>query len=444
MSALEEGRGTLAETSLVQLLVQALDRRSTGALVVSAGVGDTVIELVGGVPSRVLVADGYARLGELLVERGFVSQEACESALARKDLLLGAALVEAGATDEATVKRALLLQVLKRAVRLFALPPNATWQFCAGDPRFAALPPGERVDSLRILAAGLSEHGAEASRIDLVLALLDDVPLVLREDVSLDRFGFQGEFLAAVTLILAEQPSFEALVASKVASVEVCRRLVYLLATARFLRQGDDARLMAKATPSAPGSLAREDLAAGTPRKVTRIQLKRMAVARTEAHVEDGALDGLDGEGAPPLSVSTPLPVEDEPAPESRLSDEELRERILYLLSREQAAPAQALCELALKRSPDDLRLLATSAWIRSQLPRPDLKVLALELDDVLLVDPNLAVARHYRGLLRRRLGQDGGARQDFERVLAQEPNHHGARAQLAELASSSPPSVRR
>jgi tetratricopeptide (TPR) repeat protein len=498
-----ETRGALRQTPLGELLIQAFDRRWTGALEVGEpDVDGGVLELVSGVPVRVLVPDGYARLGDLLVERGIVTEAEVAEALSVEGMLLGSALAEQQRTDEQTIDRALGAQVLARAVRLAGLPPTTAWRFSAAHARFADAPPGRRVDPLRIASVVAETHGVDDARIDLVLMLLDDAPLVLRDDVKIERFGLQGDALAVVSKLLADEPTFGALVASGVAPEAVCRRIVHLLATARFLRQGDDARASVRAAPSSPGSVPRDDGAPFSSRKVTRIQLRRVAVARgaegveasdplhekraaAAALLEQGPIDrlGLDPQvladaterrvkamldaahadraeawqdvtGPEELialqetvraaldearaSLAEPdararelerLGVE--PSPESRMAPDELHERALYALHRQAPETAARLCDRATELAPDDLELLATSVWIRSHLARPDLKVLMLDLDDVLLVEPDHVTARYYRAMLRRRLGQDAAARQDLEKVLALEPDHAAARAHL-------------
>lgn len=505
VSSVGEGRGSLGETPFGELLVQALDRRWTGALEV--GSEETLlgtVELVAGVPVRVLVEDHHAKLGELLVERGLVAESEVSAALEGRGRLLGEALIAMGVLDEATLERVLGLQILLRAVRLAGAPAGTRWRFLPDDPRFAAMPAGRRTDPLRIFAAASETHGDDPARVALVLALLDDAPLMLRDDVKVERFGLRGEPLAILSAILSGRPTYRALVASGVAPESVCSQVVYLLATTRFLRQADDARAaVGGATPSSPGLLLHDaEGPATTSRRVTRVQLRRVAVPRSNANAVDvsAAVDvharvsrlleegpiaqlGLD---AQVLADATPRRAEAlvdaavrdrlvewesaaaeghldsalddvraaldaartvltepasralelerlgvEPCPESRLAPHELRELALYALNRQDVEAAAALCERAHEVAPEDIDVLVTRAWVRSHLPRPDLKVLVLELDDVLRVEPDRVGARFYRGMLRRRLGEDAGARQDFERVLSLEPTHAGARAQI-------------
>jgi tetratricopeptide (TPR) repeat protein len=421
----EEARGSLAETPFSHLLIMALDRRWSGAL----EVGGHVIQLERGAPSRVLAADGYACLGELLCERGIVPEIELAPALLDQGPI-GQALVRRGVIDEATLERALKLQVLNRLTRVFAEPPASEWRFLAGDDRFAAMPRGTRVDPLRVLWAGIEAHGDDPARIDEVLSKLGDRPLSLHPDAKLERFGFQGDALAVTTVILADEPTLAELLAAEGAPRELCRIVVYVLSLARSIA-ADQVPEPISSRPSATDS--------STSQKVMRIQLKKVAVSKSAiageeiAQAEIARADAAVGD--PSIAEEEPVAVESEEPPESRLSAIELHERALYALSRNLAPEAMRWCELACAREPARVDFQATSVWIRAQLPRPDLKVLALDLDDIVRQDGECVAARFYRGMLRRRLGAYDGAKQDFERVLLLDPNHAAAGHQLTELS---------
>jgi tetratricopeptide (TPR) repeat protein len=116
------------------------------------------------------------------------------------------------------------------------------------------------------------------------------------------------------------------------------------------------------------------------------------------------------------------------------LTPSQLHERALVAMSEQRLTEALRLCLLACEASPDNPDYIASSIWIRACVPKPDLKVLTLDLDDLLLHHEDHVQARYYRGVLRRRLGYDSAAKQDFERVLSLAPDHAGARQHLEEL----------
>ncbi len=306
MSSSGEVCGSFGQTPPGELLVQALDRRWTGALELSGPWDGTVVEFVTGQPARVLVPDEHARLGALLVERGLVTVEDVAEAVEKPGFLLGEALVEAGKIEPETLDRALMLQVLMRMVRLFGKPEgstdaDATWRFVPDDDRFATMPPPSRVDSLRILSAATTVHGVDEGRATLVLALLDDAPLVLRDGARLERFAFKGEAQAVAAHIATHRPTYEALVAADIAPEPFCRAVVYLLATTRFLRQGEDAHASSRPAPAELRAATREE-GSTTAKLLSRITLRRMAVARSQVGLPPQARDSSPSAAAPPSS----------------------------------------------------------------------------------------------------------------------------------------------
>jgi hypothetical protein len=74
-------------------------------------------------------------------------------------------------------------------------------------------------------------------------------------------------------------------------------------------------------------------------------------------------------------------------------------------------------------------RLLVATA--KSLKPHADLKALRIELDEIVAAEDGHAEARFFRGCLRRRLGDDAGARRDFEKALELDPSHEGAKKEL-------------
>ena len=50
----------------------------------------------------------------------------------------------------------MVLQILKRLTRYFELKSDATWRFDAKVDTFADMPAGVRIDTLRVLWAGLT------------------------------------------------------------------------------------------------------------------------------------------------------------------------------------------------------------------------------------------------------------------------------------------------
>jgi hypothetical protein len=637
-------RGSFEHISFALLLIRALDRRWSGTMIVERPDTEAhVLQLERGLVSRVLVPDSYARLGEIVVEAGVVTAPELEATLAKSGLL-GEALIAQKLIDLSTLQRALVLQILKRMVRIFGFPTATRWSFSTDTTAFAGKPAGVRVDTLRVLWAGVSAFGEMGAWMPTTMRHIGLSPFRVRADVNLRRFGFTGDARRLARVVRDERCTLQNLAGRAITPEEVCRQLVYVLAITRYLEfspvGGDDSAPSTNTSsvdelPSISDEATSDDAASdpppssgreaesprgGGPLRVAKIRLRRVAVQRTNPHMEVppgarssedarvsseptsrpsqdvkstppdagaalraevtsrlGRLDretpwslldidpsdisgkneeeitdivwsayeratnrwhpdrcapelregiarihtavsvafmaladpderakhfgpapvplspsplppndrpGLPMSSNPPTSGGTPhvtgppvpsgqprrlpselpatmrssnpegsprppasdLPHDDTPAHpasferavEPAHTPIELHARALSALSEQRHDEALALCRSASDASPTNPDYQATAVWIRACMDRPDLKVLVLELDDLLLDHPEHIAARFYRGVLRRRLGADALARQDFERVLAAVPEHAGARAQLADLARPS------
>jgi tetratricopeptide (TPR) repeat protein len=105
--------------------------------------------------------------------------------------------------------------------------------------------------------------------------------------------------------------------------------------------------------------------------------------------------------------------------------------RALDALAAGRVEEALARCHQARRAEPDIVAYAATEVWIRAHLPRPDFKVRELQLGMLILTDKKCLITRYYRGIMRGKLGDNAGARHDFEHVLRLDPQHAGAAAQL-------------
>jgi hypothetical protein len=89
-------------------------------------------------------------------------------------------------------------------------------------------------------------------------------------------------------------------------------------------------------------------------------------------------------------------------------------------------------CEAGKRAAPGDPNLTALGVWARAQLGGADIKVLTVLLDDVLAEHQDHVEARYYRGMLRKRLGDEAGSLHDLRQVLERSPEHEGASVALA------------
>jgi hypothetical protein len=466
--------GDLAGTPFAHLVVYALERKLTGTLLL-AEAEDRVHTLTfeRGTAAKCRPGDDFAPIGRLLLDEGVIEESVLEAALSTHGLmsqagLLGDMLVMAGHVEPEALDRVLERQFRLRFTRLFALPGPTRYAWYEGVDRLAdwgAEP--ARLDPFELLWAGLERHGDKASSMEPTLAALgEQQSLAIHPRAPLERLGLEGLASEIVELLLLEPVSLPELCSLDVAPPELCRRVVFAMLLLRFVDLGRGA-LPIGVVDKAPTTLARVRLKQATRQRLVaaaedevgdgeRAPSRRRGVDPRRDSTPHGApvSQAPSAEGAPaaepapgppprPRPPEKPLVLEpEEPEPDS--SVRAIRSVIegkptgdLLSLGRARiaardAATALQLAEAALEREPQlaEARLLAVTA--RALMPHSDAKALVLQLDEIVAGDDRLAEARWQRGLLRKRLGDDAGARRDFERVVELEPDHEGARARLA------------
>jgi hypothetical protein len=344
--------GRFEQVSFAMLLVRALDERWSGTLRLRPPDPrlEHHLEIERGLVMRAVPADRHALLGELLIEAGVVMETEVELALEQEGPL-GRTLLDEGLIDEPLLRRALLYQLLVRLVRLFELPAETRWSFDEERSSFARLPSGApRIDSLRVLWAGVGAHGETSQRIERLVGRIEGARLALREGVRRDRFGLSGEAEAVAERLQKRPCTLAELCAGVRSSAQMCHRLVYVLALTRHLEitAGSESSLLGAASGSArfeeptfdedlPLSEPQPDVADSTSpaspddppssrrdgargRALGRIQLRRIAVRRSTP-------------GEPPAAEAPVQPADDcvPPAGDAETRRAEIRRRAAEL-----------------------------------------------------------------------------------------------------------------
>lgn len=124
----------------------------------------------------------------------------------------------------------------------------------------------------------------------------------------------------------------------------------------------------------------------------------------------------------------------------AKLAREKIDEREAELAAEVAEIGIKKLADQGEAESDEGFEMVALHVWARALSPHPDLKALAVELDDLIRQRDAVVLPRLVRGMLRKRLGNEAGSSSDFRRVLEIEPGHELARVEL----QSEPRSVRR
>ncbi|MGK4006662.1 hypothetical protein WMF31_28840 [Sorangium sp. So ce1036] len=281
--------GDLERTPFAHLFVYAVDHRITGALVLLDPTGaEHTLRIVRGVPVKIRPSDGYARLGEILLEERVISADTLADALATRGLL-GDVLLLSGCLDTATIDWLAQVQFVRRMMRLFALPPETRYRYFdgldaladwGGDPA--------KVEPLALLWAGLREHGERSTRLERTLERIGATPLRLHPAFEPGRFGLVEGERAVIDALQRSTPTLAALVRSGVAPEPLVRKLVYALAITRYLDFGRGWPVGVEPSSSVP------------PASAASLSLGRMQLRPTLHRVGAAAPDPAgDGERAP-------------------------------------------------------------------------------------------------------------------------------------------------
>jgi hypothetical protein len=479
-----------------------------------------------GMPVKVRMGDGYARLGELLVEEELVTADVVEGAVLTGGLL-GDVLVLSGKVESAQLEEVLDRQFRLRMARMFELPVETTFKYFDGSDTlkdYGGDPAS--IDPLELLWQGIRENGEKSAFFEPTIERLSGTDLKLHPQACIERFNLEEDALLIAEVISLEPLPISGLYEVEGISPDIINKFVYLLAITRQLDLGRGA-LPVGAEPKSSSSLAnlakvrlesrvhRVGAAVDAPgdgeRSVRSVKLKgRTVIPRNDESVpppatvekpaaaEPAAQPATDAtppvaaeapaaaaEGSKPAEPAKPAapkpggptkPAEPQaakgpkppsaPRPEvspaaaaeaasSEPGEESSRRLVsdtiralpvpaLMKLAREkihekEATMAAAVCETALKKVTEagqleeleGLEVRALHVWARSLDSHPELKSLAVELDDLVRQRDDVATSRFVRGLLRMRLGNEASAESDFRRVLELEPGHEGARREL-------------
>jgi hypothetical protein len=185
-----------------------------------------------------------------------------------------------------------------------------------------------------------------------------------------------------------------------------------------------------------------------TPKKVTtddRATLKSAGIMTPRDRQQLSAPAALDPDTAPttlktdqiPAFTDPPPTMADPPSALRGLPASALFELAGARLLERDVEGAREACDWARRADPDNQDLAALAIWLRAQIAGADLKLLTIELDELLAAAPDHRNARFYRGMLRKRLGDNTGAIRDLRRLLERTPPDAEAAKALEALEGS-------
>jgi len=412
--------GKLGDVPMSALLTLAVDRASTGSLhLVEPDGREHVVRLKDGRSTKVRAPDGYARLGDLLVDGGHVDRHAMEEA-AGLGGPLGDMLELTGKTDRVSIERAMHRQVRLRIARLFSLSDDTTFRLVESEDTLA----GWGVDvvglePLALILAGVRDQELDGPLLRGTLAALGDRGLRLHRLAAPARFDLDVAERAALTLLADRPLTLAEWIALAEPPASTVRRLAFALVLTRHLGTGDERTpvgVIGDLDPNSSQRVARVALRSNPPVGATsEVTVPRNADPRAEPDEEP-----------PPVSVR-----------EVTLDCDEMLE---VARSMADAGDVDALLDLlqfveGQSKNYDDL--LPLTLWLRSFKQGASGHSLLEDLDRA-VERADVGHARLCRALLRRKLGDEPGARTDLEALLARDPENRPAHELLDEWRANS------
>ena len=234
--------GTFGKTPLLHVLVSLLERRATGTLVVeTTGSARSALWLESGVPTKMRLASPQARLGEILIEFGYVTRdvaaESYEHAQAKAQLF-GAVLLAANVIDSETLAQALRLQLVRKLVVTSGLPGDTVFGFYEDVDYLSKWRSGPTPVSPLVVVWNLARSCADETSVATMADRIAGHPLRFHPMAKPQSFGFDRQQLEVVDVLRKKPQTLDALNRRGLVSPQTLERMVYTLTITRQLDFG--------------------------------------------------------------------------------------------------------------------------------------------------------------------------------------------------------------
>ncbi len=324
---LPTAEGNLGRTPFAHLLVYAAEQNLTGALFLHepSGVMHSV-RLENGRVVKVQGGDGYARLGQMLVDEGVIDHKTYETLLGIPGLI-GDKLVSGGFIDHSKLESLVQLQFLARTTHLFELPTETKYSYFADlqDLIEDGAPPST-VHPLAVLWAGLRKHASASTKMSEVLGRVANATLKLHPAAAIDRLLSTSEERTMLDQLRTSPQTWTEFVETNSTHEALIPAMVYALVIMRFIDLGNgvlplfpEARSMPPPASASPVTLARIRLQQNTRRFIAAApddvgdgeRIKPQPRTRKRVRTSDDAASARASEPPPPPSAV----VETDPSP---------------------------------------------------------------------------------------------------------------------------------
>lgn len=241
-SAQPKVTGIFGKSPLLHVLTSLLEHTSTGTLVLETPDGSrSALVLERGVPTKMRLGQATIRLGEILVEMGWLRHDAASNTFEQASTsgqLHGQVLVAERILDEETLAQALRRQLVKKMQWAAALPSETVFGFYEGVDYLSKWRGGSTPVGPLVAIWSLARSRAEPQHVGTMMNRIAGRPLKLHPNAQLRSFGFDRAEMTLLDVLRAKPQSTEALVRLGLVSPHTLERMIYALTLVRHLDFG--------------------------------------------------------------------------------------------------------------------------------------------------------------------------------------------------------------
>lgn len=234
--------GTFAKTPLLHVMASLLEQAAGGTLVIETKDGTrSALVVERGVPVKMRLGQPAMRLGEILVDLGWIRREICQASFDKAvplGRLHGAVLVEEGHIEAATLELALRSQLVKKLQWAAALPADTVFGFYDAVDYLSKWRAGSTPVGPLVAIWTLARSRAEASVVATVVSRVAGHPLRLHQKSHLKSFGFDRTELTLLDVLRARPQTLDGLLRMGLVSPHTLERIIYTLTLTRHLDFG--------------------------------------------------------------------------------------------------------------------------------------------------------------------------------------------------------------
>lgn len=241
-SAQPKVTGAFSKSPLLHVLTSLLEQAATGTLVIETANGiRSAIVVERGVPVKVRLGEATLRLGEVLVDLGWLKRDVASSSYDQAVTLgelHGQVLVREGLIDPEMLQAALRTQLVKKLQWVAALPKESVFGLYEGVDYLAKWRGGATPVGPLVVLWALARSRAEPATVATVVSRIAGRVLRLHPNAQLRSFGFHRSEMTLLDALRAKPQTIEALTRMGAVAPHTIERMMYVLTLTRHLDFG--------------------------------------------------------------------------------------------------------------------------------------------------------------------------------------------------------------